>query len=194
MKKAVISFWEIKLRSDAAALPSLQYFNLECMSLRSTHPILRLAGPSPYQSVMSRVQATMLSGRYRTDALCSKWSTISEFCKTPSCLGLEKSESLAHILADCPALESTRMRLLSFTEGISAGNPIVLPILEKYCTLNHPQFVQFLLNCSALPEVITLTQQYPDELSLFLRITRTWCYVLHKARLKILSRWIQFQQ
>ena len=41
MKKAVISFWEIKLRSDAAALPSLQYFNPEFMSLRSTHPILR---------------------------------------------------------------------------------------------------------------------------------------------------------
>ena len=53
VKKAVINFWETKLRSEAATLPSLQYFHPQFMSLCSTHPILMLAGPSPYQSVMS---------------------------------------------------------------------------------------------------------------------------------------------
>ena len=53
VKKAVINFWETKLRSEAATLPSLQYFHPRFMSLCSTHPILMLAGPSPYQSAMS---------------------------------------------------------------------------------------------------------------------------------------------
>ena len=163
------------------------------MSLLSSHPIWTTAGASPYQTAMSTVQATMLSGRYRTELLCSNWSTSSSHCKTPSCHGQGVDEDLHHILAACNSLETTRQSLAAFTSNVCLESPQVKPIVQKFCAPTHPQFVQFLLDCSALPEVILMKQQHgPSVLNPLFRITRTWCYCLHRARLKILDRWIKF--
>ena len=143
---------------------------------------------------MANVQTVMLSGRYRTEALASHWSeTGSKFCQTPHCKDQNLVEDLTHILAICGALDQTRSKLRDFTKKYCSKieSPDIKQIVEEYCTMNHPQFCQFLVDCSVLPLVITAVQVFGEKTvheDLF-RITRTWCYTLHRDRLKILGRW-----
>ena len=192
VRKQIINYWEMKLRSDAEPLLSLQYFHPEYMSLCRPHPIWTTAGANPYQVAMSTVQATMLSGRYRTELLCSNWvPTNNGCCQTPSCRDHLISENIQHILVFCTALDSTRENLKQFTIKIIEEQPIfVRELVEQFCDPHHLQFVQFLLDCSSIPEVIQACQLHGAALlcPLF-RIARTWCYSIHKARLKILGRW-----
>ena len=63
VKKAVVSFWEKKLRDDAKSLKSLEHFRPEYMSLSVPHPIWLTAMSSSYEVIKAKVQAKMLSGR-----------------------------------------------------------------------------------------------------------------------------------
>ena len=163
------------------------------MSLKSPHPIWSTAGASPAQVVKATIQAQMLSGRYRTQHLCSLWSPhTSEFCQlAPSCMNTP--EDIHHILRDCEALLSTRENFLRFAANYSSSCEPVHIIVTKFCHPSHPKFCQFLLDCSVLPEIIEATQIHGRELlgHLF-HITRTFCYALHKSRLKMRGRWNHF--
>ena len=142
---------------------------------------------------MSTIQGLMISGRYRTEQLFSHWSGNNPFCKTPSCKGLEKVENLEHILLHCGSLEPTRQRLLAFTSNYCQNlhNLNLQPVISTLYTRSDPLFCQFLIDCSILPSTIAATQEYGQEILQHLfRITRTWCYCLHKARLQILERWL----
>ena len=98
-KKQVINYWELKLRSEASPLTSLRYFHPQYMSLATPHPIFLSAGSSPYEVIKAGVQATFLSGRYRTERLCRFWSNNPQgFCLLPSCAGREIYEDEEHIL------------------------------------------------------------------------------------------------
>ena len=127
----------------------------------------------------------MLSGRYRTQHLCSYWSLhTSEFCQlAPSCK--HTPEDICHILSNCDALSSTRNNLLSFANNYSSNYLPLKAIVTTFCHPSHPQFCQFLLDCSILPEVIQSTQLHGQELLKHLfYITQTFCYALHKSRMK----------
>ena len=139
---------------------------------------------------MSTVQAIMLSGRYRTEQLCSRWSGRSSICKLCK---QNDPETLHHILAVCDSLVPTRIQLSGFTSRLLVQCPEVAPIVQKYCDPSDKLFIQFLLDCSVLPEVIQLSQTCGAEILIPLfRLTRTWCYILHKTRLKLLNRWKKF--
>ena len=84
-------------------------------------------------------------------------------------------------------------RLQNFTQKYCAGinNLEIKEWITKYCSPYQPLFCQFLVDCSVLPEVIAVGQVLGDKLvhhHLF-RVSRTWCYTLHRDRLKILGRW-----
>ena len=189
IKQHVINYWELVLRSEAALLPSLKYFHSSYMSLTKPHPIWTSAGSSPAKIAMATVQARMLSGRYRTELLCSHWSNnksgkclISENC-------LDTTEDLEHILVSCDALHPTRLKLSDYTNTLQCTHAIK-HIIDKYCNPSSPSFCQFLLDCSVLPEVISAVQsegQFIHEI--LFNITRTWVYTLHKERMKLLGRW-----
>ena len=195
IRSKVVNYWEQKLRAQAEALSSLEYFRPNYMSLLKPHPIYLAAGSSPYEISKSTVQAKMLSGRYRTGKLCRHWSTNTKgFCLAPTCTDLEILEDLTHILAKCEALASTRSKLLTFSL-IQARPfpPEVFSLVTTFCNPSHPYFVSFLLDCSHFPEVISLVQCHgQDILSILLHITRTWCYSLHRERLVLLNRWRKF--
>ena len=138
-------------------------------------------------------QAQMLSGRYRTQHLCSLWSpNTSEFCQlSPECA--TTVEDIDHILKFCPALSKTRKKLLNYSLSYCDNFDAIKTIGEKYCHPAHPQFCQFLLDCSTLSDVIRTAQIYDDSVLEYLfNITRTFCYNMHKERLKILGRWNHF--
>ena len=194
VKSHVLDYWERKLREKAASLLSLEFFHPEFYSLTSPHPIMTSAGSSPYFVTMANVQLTMISGRYRTEALASHWSfSGSKYCPTPHCTDLGTVEDLRHILAECGALQSTRKNLSDFTAKYckKIDVPEIVRIILTHCSVQHPQFCQFLVDCSVLPAVIRAAQEFGSKLvheHLF-RVTRTWCYCLHRDRLRILGRW-----
>ena len=193
-KKKVIDFWEQKLRNEASILTSLQYFHPSFMSLTSPHPLWRTASSSPTKVAMATIQARFLSGRYRTEKLCSHWSTnssgvckMSSFCQT--------SEDIPHILQHCCALKDTRDKLLAFTNNYCNSHPIISGIIQTYCKIDCRLFCQFLLDCSVLPDVISVVQSHGQEvLEHLFNITRIWTYSLHRDRLKLLGRWRNFSK
>jgi hypothetical protein len=190
VKKRVIDYWEQTLRAEASPLPSLIHFKPQFMSLKTTHPLWTTAGCSPVKVAMATVQAQMLSGRYRTDYLCRHWSkNKSGSCLlSPNCSSV--SGDLHHLLVTCPVLHETREKLMSFTHNLITTIPHLSGLVLSFCSTEHPQFLQFLLDPSVIPQVIKSTQTHgPDTLLHLFHITRTWVYTLHRTRLKLLGRW-----
>ena len=70
VKNKILDWWQKKLRAEAAPLSSLYLLNTNFMSLARTHPIWTSAGNSPYEVEKAKVQARMLSGRYRANGFC----------------------------------------------------------------------------------------------------------------------------
>ena len=105
--------------------------------------------------------------------------------------GCQTIEDLPHILLLCPALQPTREKLIKFTLSYCDSIPHPLnAIILSFLTPTHPQFCQFLVDCSSIAEVISLVQLFGrDSLNHLFHVTRTWCYTLHRERLKMLGRW-----
>ena len=190
VKSSVIDYWEQKLRGEASNLSSLQYFKPSFMSLTSPHPLWTTAGSSPSMVAMATVQAQLLSGRYRSQQLCSHWTPHASGCCLLSSSCSTTIEDLPHILSRCVALLPIREKLLRFTLSYCERYPIIKEIVLIFCQPSHPEFCQFLLDCSVMPQVILANQLHGKQIlhHLFL-ITRTWTYNLHKERMKILGRW-----
>ena len=193
VKKKVISYWELQLRAEASTLTSLKFFNPHFMSLSSPHPVWTSAGSSPTKVAMACVQAKLLSGRYRTQALCSHWQNGDRHCKlSDSC---SADEDIIHMLQNCTALGPTRDKLRTFTSKYCNTNPIVANIVSKHCHPSSETYCQFLLDCSSLPEVICLVQEQGKIIHEHLfNITRVWCYSIHRDRLRILGKWRDFHK
>ena len=190
IKKHVINYWEQVLRLEASVLDSLVFFKPIFMSLTTPHPLWSTAGSSPAKVAMATIQAQMISGRYRTELLCSHWSkNKSGFCLlSASCSSTV--EDLPHLLSSCTALKPTREKLLRFTHNYCKELPYIKEIIINFCNPASSVFSQFLLDCSSFPSVIIAAQQHGDEVHHHLfHITRTWVYTLHKVRMKKLGRW-----
>ena len=190
INKNVLDHWEQVLRSEASGLDSLLFFKPNFMSLTKPHPIWTTAGCSPSKVSMATIQAQMISGRYRTEQLCSHWSKN----KTGSCLlspaCSSTVEDLSHILSLCHALQPIRVKLMSFTLKYCEEVTSIKKLTLSLCTPSNPSFCQFLLDCSCIPSVISAVQsQGSDLLNHLFHITRTWVYTLHKERMKLLGRW-----
>ena len=135
----------------------------------------------------------MLSGRYRTCLLAKHWSVgnPSGCCSLPNCWPNQTPGTLQHILLECHDLSPARLRVISLWAEYLLDNPSLFPIIRKYTLESEPsQQLQFLLDCSVLPDVISETQKHGQSVldSLFY-LTRTLCFSLHKARLKLLGKW-----
>ena len=66
--------------------------------------------------------------------------------------------------------------------------PIIATIINKYFDQTNPEYIQFLLDCSCLPLVITAHQIYGSyRLDVLFKVTRTICHSLHKSRLAVLG-------
>ena len=163
------------------------------MSLRKPHPIWSTAGSSPAQVTMATVQAQMLSGRYRTQLLCSHWSPQADGCCQLSTECSDIIEDLPHILQFCKQLSEVRNHMIDFAQNYTGHMQITKKLVQKFCLPTSPYFCHFLLDCSSLADVISAVQTDGNEvLYILFHITRTFCYTLHKSRLKILGRWRNF--
>ena len=184
-KSKVIDWFEQKLRAEAAILPSLEFFKPAYMSLSSPHPIWTSSG-SPYEVGKAVIAARMLSGRYRTDILSKHWTRDNPEgnCRLPGCSNQEGN--LDHILLRCPALAASRARMISLWGAFMVSRPSLFPVIKNYTITEDKFLLQFLLDPSCLPLVITTNLTVPGTLQHCLYLARTWCYSTHLARSKLL--------
>ena len=187
VRSRVIDHWEEKLRLEASILPSLAYFHPQFMSLAKPHPLWLSAGSNPHEVSKAIQQAKLLSGRYRTDSLCRHWSTNKEgFCLSPTCT--EESESVEHILVHCQAYASVRNNLSKL--WLSSPDPVINNLANQALHSSSTYLTQFILDCSAIPAVIHYTQLYGEAiLNGLFHLTRTWCFSIHRERMKMYGRW-----
>ena len=192
VKKQVINYWENVLRKEAFQLKSLSLFRPEYMSLCTPHLLWKTAGFNPTKVAMATVQALFLSGRYRCGSLTRHWALSSNdgSCQLAfECQGI--IEDVSHILHCCPGLRNVRLGLYDYTTIYSSTLPVpLMQLLRAKCSPDNPSFVAFLLDCSTDPDAIFLAKNIGHEVfdHLF-DVTRTWAYVIHRERLKMLGRW-----
>ena len=180
----VMDFWEQKLRQQVLPLPSLGYLKAEYCSLNSPHPLTWTAGSNPHEVHKAVVQAKMLSGRYQTAALTSHWSNRSSHCQAPCCFQVD--ETLEHILVMCPYYTETRQKLVRL--WLSSDDHNVKHLAFSVLSGPPENLVGFLLDASNHPLIINMAANYgPELLSVIFHLTRTWCYSIHRERLKLLK-------
>ena len=132
----------------------------------------------------------MLSGRYRTDLLSSHWTTNrSGVCLLPLCTG-SCLGSIEHLLLFCPALHETRNKMMKLMYEVASESLHLHNIISW--VLSHPDrksvLTQFLLDCSSLPIVANMCQQYDSVIKQRLYyITRNWCYSMHRSRMTLMK-------
>ena len=158
------------------------------MSLQRPHPIYQTCGNNSYELCKSIVQLRMISGRYRTDKLVRHFSPESDgncsLCQdnTPG--------SIEHLLTQCAALSDTRRQLLEKLDSYNISETSKSLIITSINSTNTEEVVQFLLDCSVNAQVISETQlSGPGILEELFRFTRSWCYAVHRSRLKLQGRW-----
>ena len=160
------------------------------MYLTAPHLLWSTFGYLSTKIAMATVQARMISGGYKSESLCKHWSKNRDgFCLL-SPKSVNTVEDVPHILSSCSGLSDQRRKLFSFTSSYAASVPAIMDLILTLSLPSNPSFVQFLLDCSCLPEVILATQQHRKEVlgHLFL-ITRLWVYTVHRERMKLLGRW-----
>ena len=191
VKSKVLDYWENKLRSEAEFLPSLIYFYPQYMSLATPHRIWSTAGNNSYEVSKARVQLLFLASQYPCAKLTRHWSTENPqgICSFQPCQDINSVESPEHILLHCPAYSQTRQRIISLCLNIK--EQISHQLVTLFLLSNSSQkTMQFLLDCSAIPEVIHAAQIYGEKVyrDLFY-LSRTWCFALHRERMKRLCKW-----
>ena len=189
VKARVVSYWEIKLRGESSLLPSLKYFHPEYMNLTKPHPIWSTAGSSAYEISRAVQQARFLSGRYKSASLTKHWSSNNRegYCGV-STTCYNQPETIEHILVQCSAYSECRQRLYSL--WLSTQNIVAHNLVCEALSSDTEYLVQFLLDCSVLPHVISATQSHgPEILNILFHLTRSWCFSIHRQRMKMLGRW-----
>ena len=109
-KLRVTEYWQHLFAEECVSRTSLRYFDPHKCSLLSPHPVWTSAGSNSYECNKSTILARMISGRYRTEMLCSHWSSNKlGFCEAETCV--ETEGDLEHLLVTCPALKPDRDRI-----------------------------------------------------------------------------------
>ena len=95
-------------------------------------------------------------------------------------------ETIEHFLVICPFYDQCRARLKELWKN--SKTPILNDLLTAVLTYPSHELVPFILDASVHPLLISYAQTYGNELlTEVFHLTRTLCYTLHRARLKLLK-------
>ena len=189
IKLKIADHWQAKLREEAAQLSSLKYFKPQFYSLLSPSKAYETVGYNRYEIAKLNIQLKMLSGRYPTEKLARYWSQNKNgFCLLgPPCSN--KSETISHILTECPVLESKRVILRkSWIERETVGP--LSNIIKDVFTWDYEDQTAFLLDPLSNPIIIDLSQNFGSKIiDKISYLTRTYCFSIHRQRKIILGTW-----
>ena len=105
----------------------------------------------------------------------------------PSCWNTDEAHkgTVESFLLSCPSLSPIRETLKEYSMSYISNKYPHLITLATQCLSDDP--VQFLLDCSTIPAVITAHQAEGEQvLYAFFKISRNYCHGLYKARINIL--------
>ena len=168
--QTVSRYWVEKLRSEAAAMDSLEHLDIESLNLDMPMNTWIQAGLNSEQSKKATVVSWMLLGVFKT----RKRLFVMKKTKGDKCLACDenKTENLSHLLLSCPFYESIREEYLprlailnkNFSEIIKEEKNIIISILDPDSTLLPPQAR---LHCEEA-----------------FNISRSYCYDVYRKREK----------
>ena len=195
-RASVLQYWLNKLRLEAAELSSLRYLRPNFLCLTKCHPILRYCSSSKWEVEKATITIRLLSGRYRLESLTRHFSPLSNrdgFCVLDRCWKTESEHKgdIESFLTSCESLAHTRNTLVdSIHKTLLSSYHRLLPLVQE---LLQSSPVQFFLDCSTLPQVIREVQLYGEEsLRVLLKLTRNYCFSLHKTRQSIIQAKFDF--
>lgn len=134
-KKAILSYWNAKLKQEASSKSSLKFLNLEVCSLNTTHHVWQ-TGSDPLQATMAIVKARLLLGRYPLTGL--KYSGRNRAKECPLCQNGE--ETTEHFVMQCAHLEPERTTIMPKLREI-AGTDLTPQAILDPSHLNRPREV-----------------------------------------------------
>ena len=109
-------------------------------------------------------------------------------CSHQGCKQLGIVETPQHLLLDCPSFHPLRERLVSLC--LRLRHPISYRIVVSYLFQQPSKLLSLILDCSTIPEVIISAQTYGNDIfNDIFYLGRTWCFAIHRERLKMLGRW-----
>ena len=178
IKSKVYDFWETKLCLSSLSLSSLKYFHPNFMSLSFTHPLWTTCEGNSFEISKAIIQGKLLSGRYRTDKLLGHFSNNNTGVCSMCDLGCEGS--IEHLLVFCPSLTQCRQNSFKMLEQSDYFSDTSRTIIFDAYSKPVTNFVQLLLDCSVLPEVISTCQTSNKQvLHEIFKFTRTWCFLMY---------------
>ena len=190
VKRQVSSYWENLLRLETSGLTSLIFFNTSHLSLQQPSLLWLTAGSNSFECVKSLVVAKMISGRYRSDYLCRHWTPSNRdgLCLADTCQAVVGD--LTHMLISCPALQSTRDRLVKFWRHRSLPYHVLANIIDEILSSSPQVQTQFILDPCLVPAVLAVCNQHGKELfDHVYYLTRTFAYYMHREKMISLGRW-----
>ena len=127
------------------------------------------------------------SVRYRSESLARHWSqNQSGHCLSETCKG--EIEDTKHILLHCRSYNESKKHL--YTLWLNKRSPAVYELVLEAFSSTDDYLLQFLLDCSCLPQVILAVQKHGVTiLEELFYLTRTWCFTIHRQRMRMLGRW-----
>ena len=193
VRSKVTDYWECKLRLSVSPLlgGSLCYFHPEYMSLNRPHKLLTAAGRNPYEVSKALIQLKFLSSQYSCGERTRHWtpSNPSGLCTNPCCFSDGIVETREHVLLECPAYSAVRSDMLGHL--LRLKNTISNNFASKtFLVGTKSQQMQLLLDSSTIPEIVNSYRVHGEQpLADLLYIGRTWCFSIHRTRMKRLGLW-----
>ena len=188
VKSKVTDFWKKKYELDANERLSLKYFQPQFYSLTKPHPLWTTCSNNPFETNKALVVSRLLSGQYASDWHARNWSKDNPegFCLL--CPGRSIPGDIEHLLLDCEALEENRVKIAQYWKTKSEDKPHLQQLLSDVLSSSPQDHVQFLLDPSVVPSVISGCQRGLYSLEEIFPLTRTYCYAMHRRRLQLLGR------
>ena len=158
------------------------------MSLLKPHPIFTSCSSNVFETNKSVCQASLLSGRFKTDYLSRHWNKDNPHGFCTLCPGMSYFDTLEHFLISCDTLQDKRNTVIAYWLKTAQEDDQLRNLLVT--KLRAPPYIllQFLLDASSDPDVIQGCQHKKFSLDEIFRLTRCWCYALHRRKLQLTGR------
>ena len=150
------------------------------MSLKTVHPLWSSFSSNPFGINKAR----LLSGKYMSDLSYIHWSLANNdsFCVLSP--GKKVPGTIEHLLVSCPVLMEKRQFLFSYWSQQSQDNNKLQQLLTRVLSSSEEEFIQFLVDPSVVPDVISGCQAATFNLNKIFSLTRTFCYRMHRRIIK----------
>ena len=176
-KVAIEKTWTENLKSESLDKSSLKYIVMDSLEIGTPHMCWNSLKSTISDVKKGITKARMLTGTFITETTRQKFSTFQSDAVCQLCGGGD-DEDLHHIILDCPALFSERLKYF----GRIKEEVTHIIGIAKYSNLlnNREQILKFILDCSIHRELFDETQI--DSIT---RLTTELCHQLYVRRLKL---------